>query len=242
MIPDFKHIKLKKIASTNVYLHHLSETKKVKEWTVVTTQEQTNGKGQKGSTWQTKPGDNLTFSVLLNPEVDPKHAFYLNIISALAVYKTLSDLGIESKIKWPNDILVNKQKIAGILVENQIGFNIKQSVIGIGLNVNQTEFKSSLNATSIILKTQYVELLNVQTQLLGYLAFYYNLLQQSNFKLLLKLYYSHMYLFNEIGCFYDGKSKFKAILLGITDVGLLKLKKQDNQICTYDIKDIKFIF
>lgn len=239
----FKHIKLDKIDSTNSYLYDLNADTKQVNGTLVSAKNQTLGKGQTGNSWYTEEDKNLTFSVLTYPKTQPKHAFYLNIITSLAVQKALSDINISAKIKWPNDILVNQKKIAGILIENQInGNNIHQSIIGIGLNVNQSTFKPELNATSILNEGVSVETDDVLTQIYGYLDFYYNLLLESNFKLLLKLYYTHLFWHNQIGTFQDTTSEFKALLMGISDIGLLELRLLDNTTRHYDIKDVKFIY
>lgn len=238
-----KHIKLNQIESTNSYLHDLNVKIKQKNGTLVSAKNQTLGKGQKGNTWVSEEGKNLTFSIVTYPNIKVKSAFYLNIIASLAVQKALSDLTITAKIKWPNDILVNQKKIGGILIENQInGNSINQSIIGIGLNINQSTFNSNLNATSIINEGVTVAIEDVLIQIYGYLDFYYNLLIQSNFKLLRQHYYKHLFWHNQIGIFKDEKSEFKALIMGISDIGLLELRLLDNTTNYYDIKDVKFIY
>jgi len=238
-----KHIKLEQIGSTNSYLYDLNIENRQENGTIVSAKNQTSGKGQTGNKWLTEKDKNLTFSIITYPKIKPKHAFYLNIITALAVQKTLADLSIKTKVKWPNDILVDKKKIGGILIENQInGQHINQSIIGIGLNVNQVIFDSSINATSIINEGIDIEITDVLQQIFGYLDFYYNLLLESNFKLLLKHYYTHLFWHNEIGTFVDANSEFKALLIGISDIGLLELRLLDNSTTYYDIKDVKFIY
>lgn len=239
----FNHIKLDKIDSTNSYLHELNSQKKQVNGTIVSARNQTLGKGQTGNTWYTEEDKNLTFSIVTYPNIQIKHAFYLNIISSLAVQKTLADLSISAKIKWPNDILVNKKKIGGILIENQLnGSKINQSVIGIGLNVNQSKFQTNLNATSVLNEGKNIEIEDLLHQIYGYLDFYYNLLQESNFDLLKKLYYNHLFWRNEIGIFTDKHTEFRALLTGISEIGLLELRLLDQTTKTFDIKDIKFIY
>ena len=240
---NLKHIKLDKIESTNSYLHTLKTSRNNDLGTIVSAENQTLGKGQKGNLWQTEANKNLTFSVITYPNINVKYAFYLNIISSIAVQKALSDLKIESLIKWPNDILVNKKKICGILVENQINGNlITQSIIGIGLNVNQTNFESNLNATSIKKQGIDIDIEDLLLQIYGYLDFYYNLMIQSNFKLLLTHYYSHLFWYNQIGTFKDNNSEFNALLLGINEIGRLELKLLDHTKRSFDLKEISFIY
>lgn len=236
-------INVSETGSTNSRIQEENNNGKLLNGSALITEKQTVGKGQRGNIWVSEPHKNLTFSVITFPNIDSKFAFHLNIIAALAVQKTLKDLKLIAKIKWPNDILINSKKICGILVENQIASkNIVQSVIGIGLNVNQIDFEKSLNATSLKLEGVSVELKDVFNQIYSYLDFYYNLLIESNFKLLLKLYYDNMLWYNSIGNFDDGNSTFKAILKGINNQGLLHLIKEGGKNSFYDIKEIKFLY
>jgi len=239
---NFKQIKLDKIGSTNSYLIDLNNEIKQGCGTIVQADYQSEGKGQRGNGWMVEPLKNLTFSVVVYPNVESKYAFYLNIIASLSVQKTLIDLKIKSKIKWPNDILVGTKKISGILIENQInGHKISQSVIGIGLNVNQKVFKN-VNATSILNESVKIEMDDVLSKIYGYLDFYYNILIESNFKLLLKLYYSHLFLMDDWGEFeVDGK-QFKARVLGVNENGFLCLMTEDSTRKHFDLKEIKFLF
>ena len=115
--------------------------------TVIAAREQTAGRGQRGNTWFTQPGQNLTFSIVLKFEgVFPvSRAVWLNYLSSLAVAEFLRSFGVACEIKWPNDVYVGKRKICGILIENQLGADgVASSVIGIGININQREFRRSV--------------------------------------------------------------------------------------------------
>lgn len=128
---------------------------------VVAVRCQTKGRGQRTNTWETAPGQNLTFSVVLKDfEILPKEQIAISQITALSVVDFLRMHGIESNIKLPNDIYVGNKKICGILIENSIcSNNMKWSIIGVGINVNQTTFPSSLpNPTSILLEKDCPEL------------------------------------------------------------------------------------
>ena len=117
---------------------------------------QTSGKGQRGNSWTSEPGANLTFSIILKDgyRIKAYDQFVLSEITALSVIDFLSFHGIDSSIKWPNDIYVDKKKICGILVENSLrGEFVSSSIIGIGLNINQRNFDVNLpNPTSMILE------------------------------------------------------------------------------------------
>lgn len=107
---------------------------------------QTAGRGQRGNTWEAEPHRNITLSLMLRPEALPAaRQFEISEAVALGVADLLDELGIEGvAVKWPNDVYVADRKIAGILIENAIGPGamISRSIAGIGLNVNQTEFRS----------------------------------------------------------------------------------------------------
>ena len=141
---DGKIIWLEETGSTNSWLsenEHSLETN-----TAVAARRQTAGRGQRGNSWESEPGSNLTLSLLLRPEgIHVARSFCLSEAVAVAVAETVEAIapGIKVAIKWPNDIYVNDSKIAGILIENVIsGSAISRSIVGVGLNVNQTEFLS----------------------------------------------------------------------------------------------------
>jgi BirA family transcriptional regulator, biotin operon repressor / biotin---[acetyl-CoA-carboxylase] ligase len=137
--------------STNTLLQDLAQKTSSTEGTVVITNKQTHGRGQRGSGWEAEEGKNLTLSLLLKPSfLAAQDQFYLTIVASLGVYDFLSAKSLSQvKIKWPNDVMVNEKKIAGILIENSLlNSTIQQSIVGIGLNVNQKLF-SMPTATSL---------------------------------------------------------------------------------------------
>ena len=151
-----KIIKLDAIDSTNSYLKKLLNKESLDDLTVVVSKHQTQGRGRNGSVWSNKPSLNLAFSIykrFRNLETNKK--FMLNVIASVSVYETLKKYNLcDLSIKWPNDIMTGNKKISGILIENNIrGNKIKYSVIGIGININQSEFKSLPNATSVFIET-----------------------------------------------------------------------------------------
>ena len=139
-------------STNNVALSHLPD---IPSGTVIAAREQTAGRGQRGNTWFTEPGKNLTFSIVLKPSgLAAGEAHLLNYLASVAVAEFLEGYGVSCSIKWPNDIYVGRKKICGILVENSLsGGRVAASVIGIGININQTEFPQIANATSLSLAT-----------------------------------------------------------------------------------------
>ena len=137
------YIKVSQTASTNTYLSRLAAT--LPGGTVIYTPCQTAGRGQKGNSWESEDGKNLTFSLLFKrPPVKARDQFYLSEASALAVVEALTALaGDGFTVKWPNDVYWQDKKICGMLLENSLdGSDIATCIVGIGLNVNQERFVS----------------------------------------------------------------------------------------------------
>jgi BirA family biotin operon repressor/biotin-[acetyl-CoA-carboxylase] ligase len=234
-------IELTSVDSTNNYAANLLKTTNVVNGTTILTKRQENGRGQIGTTWHAAPGKNLIVSTILFPLLKNERAFYLNIAVSLAVNKTLLDVGIDSKVKWPNDIYVNGNKIAGILIENQIqGKLIHSSIIGLGLNVNQLIFPEGINGTSIAMeKGIELEIDTVFENYFANLDFYCDILMQSNFDLLLKKYYAVMHCYDELCEFQDVSGVFEGRIKGIDDIGKLQVLTE-NGVKKFDLKEVKF--
>lgn len=146
-------IKLDHVPSTNSYLADISAT--APHGLVVAAREQSAGRGQRGNSWESEPGCNLTFSMLLRPaHIDAREQFAISEAVAVAIVEVLRQHipDIPVTVKWPNDIYVGSRKICGILIENSItGTAISHSVVGIGINVNQRQFISDApNPVSIV--------------------------------------------------------------------------------------------
>ena len=146
------YIKVSQTASTNTYLSRLAAT--LPGGTVIYTPSQTAGRGQKGNSWESEDGKNLTFSLLLKrPPVKARDQFYLSEAAAVAVVEALSaEAGDGFSVKWPNDVYWQDKKVCGMLLENSLdGSDIAHCVVGIGINVNQECFVSDApNPVSLI--------------------------------------------------------------------------------------------
>ena len=135
--------KVNQTASTNTYLSRLAAT--LPGGTVIYTPCQTAGRGQKGNSWESEDGKNLTFSLLLKrPPVKARDQFYLSEAAALAVVEMLmAEAGEGFTVKWPNDVYWQDKKVCGMLLENSLdGTDIAYCIVGIGINVNQQRFFS----------------------------------------------------------------------------------------------------
>lgn len=144
-------IELPSVDSTNNYAMGLIHEGLAQHGLTIRTAHQTKGKGQRGKVWETEPGANLSFSIIVKPRLLLTQSFQLLAATALAVRDELEKiLGDETKIKWPNDLYWRDRKTGGILIENVVrGIQWQWAVIGIGINVNQTKFKGLKNPVSI---------------------------------------------------------------------------------------------
>ena len=243
----YKIIKLKKIDSTNNFAKLLFEYYKLEELdrTVICTQQQTNGRGTGNNKWISEPGKNLTFSIIYAPQNLPlDQIFYLSKTISCGIVDFLQMLGIKAKIKWPNDIYVNDKKICGILIENSIlGHRIHYSIIGIGLNVNQTHFPGDLNATSIkLILNQEIELSWALEQLLDKIFYWLDTLEQNKFDQIDQFYLDHLYLLGKKAAFRRDGHILDAKIIGVDNFGRLILQTSDTQSYqTFNQKEIELL-
>lgn len=236
-------IKLDATDSTNRYLRDLMITENLPDFTVVVTHKQTMGRGQMNSIWESEAGNNLTFSVLKkHTGLDVKHQFMISICVSLAIYNVLTVLKLlRVKVKWPNDILSGSSKICGILIENTIsGSEVRASVIGIGLNVNQTIFSNSLNATSLKLelkKEQNLE--HILNEILKQLDYFLSKLSIEKEEFLYDQYEKVLFRKDMPSTFQkpDG-SLFTGIITGITKQGMLNVQMEDDTFTEFGMKEL----
>ncbi len=240
---------LPQVNSTNSYAIEMLKNVNPVEGTVVHTADQTNGRGQRGSVWKTEKTSNLTASLIVRPTfLDLKNQHYLYQISALACYDALAELldssQFDIKIKWPNDILVNKQKIAGILIENNVAnTQLGWSVVGVGINVNQTIFDETFNATSLkVLLDKDIEVDRILKLFCKYFEKHYLELKSNKLSRIEENYLKHFFRLNNWMDFeIDGNLK-TMFVQGLSDEGLLWLKNKNDQSSFFDVKDVKWIY
>lgn len=172
------------ISSTNDYALSITNHFLFKEGLIISSNFQNNGKGQYGNSWHSEFAKNLLISIVIYPNLSIKKKFDLNKIASLAVCELLCYFGLNAYIKWPNDIIVNDKKICGILIENIISNKIiKKSVIGFGININQTKFKKyNIPATSLkILNQKSFNVKKVKKELVNYFFNNLHLYRKGNF-------------------------------------------------------------
>jgi BirA family biotin operon repressor/biotin-[acetyl-CoA-carboxylase] ligase len=238
-------IKLGATDSTNAYLKRISRSENLPDFTVVQADLQTEGRGQRGARWEAEKGKNLTFSVLkrLGALPAPRH-FKLNAAISLSVCTTLKGLDIpDLHLKWPNDILSGNRKLCGILIENQLkGAFISQSIIGIGLNVNQTDFANLPWATSLKKITgRDFNPDKVLFELLNRLESDLAALQGSTLKTILEDYEAHLYL-RDCRANYRKKdgTAFQGVIRGVGRDGQLRLELPDGTLETFGFKELQY--
>jgi BirA family biotin operon repressor/biotin-[acetyl-CoA-carboxylase] ligase len=239
-------VTLKEVDSTNTFLKNLvSNSKPLPEGTVIMAENQYAGRGQQQNRWFTEAGKNLSFSILLKPTfLLLNDQFALTQAISLGVAKGLSHVAGEGiKIKWPNDIYYNNRKLGGILIENMVqGAQINNSVIGIGLNINQEQFPDYLpNATSIrqILHRDY-DLKALLSEICKCIEACYLQLKAGKASELNQDYLSCLYGINEIRNFKSDGKLFSGIITGVTSRGLLKIKSGETE-HEYNLKEVEFL-
>lgn len=243
---DFKFqiFKLSNIDSTNSYALELAKSNNVAEGSVFYSDFQSKGKGQQGNNWQSDLGKNLLFSLLLKPKVQIENQFLISQCVALGLKYYLDSLAVgKVEVKWPNDILVNQRKIAGILIENLIeGKLISNSVIGIGLNVNQEIFTDfNRKAISMKIATQENYSINLElNQLLISLKRSFEEYKRYGASYIKTHYLESLYGYDKPLRFEDSQGEFKGKIADVSNSGILRVWR-NGKLCSYDLKEIKFI-
>lgn len=241
-------IKLDAIASTNVYLKRLSQEKELLDFTTVLAFEQLQGKGQMGAIWYSEKGKNLTFSVLKHlDKFLARDQFRLTMLVSLALFTTLKALQIpDLHIKWPNDILSGNNKISGILIENLLSGNyITTSVIGIGLNVNQTQFNELPKVSSLKLITgTNFNLEAVLNLFLHQLKKSFSYKDQESFLDVKESYFKVLFRKDKPSTFKNllSEALFTGIIRGVTPEGKLLVEVEDAQMNAYDLKEVRLMY
>lgn len=229
--------------STNTVALELCHRQAVPEGTLVITNQQTSGRGQRGNTWESADGMNLTFSVILKPGfLAVTNQFLLSIITSLAIHDYLAKTcDARISIKWPNDILANEFKISGILIENQLmGQQFTNVVVGIGLNVNQQQFASAFASSMALVSKKLFDLQEVLEGVLNYLEARYLQLRQNKVDELKADYLENLYRLQELHSFQSMGQEFEGRITGVDADGKLRVLSSGGE-RAYGIKEISFV-
>lgn len=230
------------LASTNNYVANLDLEGKIEHGTAILAGNQSEGKGQRGAVWDSEPYKNISFSCFLKHDnLAVSQHFILNQVISLSCVDFLNHFKAGFKIKWPNDLVFGTSKIAGILIENQLQKEqIKSSIVGIGVNVNQSEF-GAYNATSLaLLLDKELDIKDSVLVLIEKLNYWYKKLLVQDFATIQDAYLENLWLLQQKSSFEDSEGEFEGKILGVDSSGQLEVKKTDS-IKKYQHKEIVFL-
>ncbi len=234
----------KTLTSTNSVAADLLRKKELPEGTVIYTDFQRAGKGHPGKKWESEEGKNLLFSIILYPSsVDPMEQFILTMTISMGLCDFIEKYCGESKIKWPNDVYVKDDKIAGILIENTIiDDRIENSVAGIGLNINQEKFPFKIpNPISLKLLTgKEYDTGKCLKELLSDLDMRYKQLLYGDRKRLQSEYTNSLYKLNEYEVYKAEEGDFTGRIIDVTLSGLLRIEAKNGKIREFSFREIDF--
>lgn len=238
-------VQLPQTDSTNSYAKQLLTKSKPAEGTAIIAYQQTQGRGQFGNTWHTEAGKNLILSVIAYPRFVPAATqFDLSRVVALAVQNTLEEYLTETvNIKWPNDVYSSGKKLSGILIENTLqGPSMADSVMGIGINVNQHTFPETLQQASsmCLLEGKEFELNQVFHTLMGRMEYWYMALRNGQTDRIRAAYLDCLYQYHEVRNYLIDGLPVSGIIMGVLPSGELEVSI-DGAIRRFLFKEIGFI-
>ena len=214
-------------------------------FTLVVADDQTRGRGQQGNSWETEKGKNLTFSLLCHPDfILAAQQWLLSQCMAVAIQQTLSHYVEGVEVKWPNDIYVGDQKISGTLIECDLqGKHISNCIIGVGININQTVFRSDApNPTSLQLLTgKEYDREEILSSFLQHFQRFYADLQEGREDSIRQLYMQHLYRREGFHRYRDVRGEFMAEIAEVEPTGHLRLRFEDGNVVRYELKEVQFI-
>jgi BirA family biotin operon repressor/biotin-[acetyl-CoA-carboxylase] ligase len=246
MIIGSKVIRFDTLPSTNTYASLLLRSEKPTEGSVIIADFQSGGRGQTGNKWESEAGKNLLFSTILYPEtINPADQFILSMAISLGICETLDKYIDGSKIKWPNDIYVNNDKIAGILIECSIlGSQIENCVAGIGLNINQSIYLSEAPNPVSMLQLTGIEYdrNEIFAQLIFSLDKRYKQLLSEEYEKIRTEYETRLYRINAWAKYSDRSGTFEGRIISVNRDGVIRVeKKGTGKFSDYSFKEIEFI-
>ena len=242
---NFPHHYLEETESTNIVaLELLSKTKPPNGFLIITDY-QTAGKGQYGRIWQSERAKNILCSLIFGPlNLEVNELFKLHLATSLALIRNLKKWKLTNlSIKWPNDIFVGSKKLAGILIQNQLkGSIVEWSVIGMGINVNQTDFPVELNATSIERETGYQhDRVDLVSNLRSQISDLISIADEREWDLLLNEYNSKLYLKDQLVSIITKEgNQFEGKIIGVTYEGRLCILNNNNQQLYYLFGEVQY--
>ncbi len=234
------------VGSTNDVAHRFAKDG-ARSGTVILAEFQTAGHGRNAKQWVAQKGENIITSIILRPNMSLESLTYMPLLGALSVAQAIEDVTRQrAEIKWPNDVLLGRKKVAGVLVETsaQAGM-VDYVVVGIGLNVNQAQFPDELaeHATSLFLQTGTAyDQTTMFVSLMRFLDANYARLKSGDTKSILNLWRAHCEMFGKHITFYQGDSKREGIALDIDERGFLKVEigQKEELLSQAEIQTIRY--
>ncbi|MGL4632473.1 MAG: biotin--[acetyl-CoA-carboxylase] ligase [Leadbetterella sp.] len=238
-----KSIYLPTCHSTNDIAHEIIQNSTDFHGTVILTDHQIAGRGQRGTSWLSEKGENLLLSIALDTSfLRIEDSFYLSKFVAICLQKSIQKFTNENvKIKWPNDILIRNKKVAGILIENKIAVSmLKNSVVGIGVNVMQKRFESPYAGSLIdYANTQTLQPSQIAEELCETLEKEWAFLKNNIWDYLNNLYKKTLWGWQERRFYYIDNKRFEGVITQILDDGKIEITTRDGRL-NYGIKEVKF--
>ena len=243
-------IRLATVDSTNRYMRDNASELWSKHgesgFVVVTAGHQTAGRGQRGNTWNSNAGENLLFSILVRPgeTLEVSKQFLLSQAVALSIHDAMKCHGIDTQLKWPNDIYAGSRKLAGILLElDYSGAFVEQAIIGIGLNVNQEGFPPMDRvpvSMKMLWKRDFI-LDDVLATILDLFEHYYTEMRFGNRDAIAAEYKRVLLGMNERHTFFDRDGHFDAVIQDVESDGHLILRRNDGSTGRYAFKEVEMV-
>lgn len=241
-------INIAKGDSSNKIAHQLAEKNKPEEITVVNLLNQTKGKGRGNNRWFSEYGKSLTFSIIVYPDfLTAEKSFYLSKLTSIAIVQELRKYSRKIQIKWPNDIYYDDKKLGGILIENSFkGQFINYSIIGIGLNVNQTSFPENLpNPISLFQITDnFLDIEKILDRILYNFKRWYNYFKNNyeNPKKIKDKYFSYLKGTKSYLKYKTNDNKIiEGKIISVDENGFVNIQILSGSVYTYAIDDIELI-
>jgi BirA family biotin operon repressor/biotin-[acetyl-CoA-carboxylase] ligase len=245
MIIGSKILFFENLPSTNSYAYDLLKETRLAEGTIIHTNFQTAGRGYSANKWESEDNKNLLISIVLYPSfIKPEDQFSISMTISLGICEFLEQHIPACTIKWPNDIYVMNDKIAGILIESTIaGENLEHSIVGIGLNINQITFSSQIpNPTSLSLITGVdYDTASCLKNLSAAIDRRYRQLITGETESIKCDYVSRLFRINEWSLFKDDEEQFTGRILTVNDEGKLIIESKEGKKKEYSFKEVEFI-
>jgi BirA family biotin operon repressor/biotin-[acetyl-CoA-carboxylase] ligase len=241
-------VHLLEVDSTNRYVRDeaaaLWQNRGISDFAVVTAGHQTAGRGQRGNTWNSNAGENLLFSIHVRPgeTLEVSRQFLLSQAVALSIHDAMKCHGIDTQLKWPNDIYAGNRKLAGILLElDYSGAFVERAIIGIGLNVNQENFPpmDRVPVSMKMLRKRDFTLDDVLATVLDFFEHYYTEMRFGNRNAIAAEYKRVLLGMNERHTFIDRDGRFDAVIQDIESDGHLILRRNDGSSGRYAFKEVE---